>query len=101
PAASATYPLSLYDALPIFSSAEELPFRMACLAQQGLQSVDVSDPVDGTLTLTQGAISANGLPASLLSELLVIARGSAGNPPVVRSEEHTSELQSRENLVCR
>ncbi|HLT96151.1 MAG TPA: VWA domain-containing protein [Acidimicrobiia bacterium] len=67
------------------SSAEELPFRMACLAQQGLQSVDVSDPVDGTLTLTQGAISANGLPASLLSELLVIARGSAGNPPVVDS----------------
>src|SRR5690606_40817444 len=25
----------------------------------------------------------------------------AGEPCVVRSEEHTSELQSRENLVCR
>src|SRR6266511_2404785 len=24
-----------------------------------------------------------------------------GGPPGVRSEEHTSELQSRENLVCR
>src|SRR5690606_40356197 len=24
-----------------------------------------------------------------------------GNPPADRSEEHTSELQSRENLVCR
>src|SRR5690606_39755770 len=27
--------------------------------------------------------------------------GSAVNEPVWRSEEHTSELQSRENLVCR
>src|SRR6266511_6333824 len=27
--------------------------------------------------------------------------GSAGTPPDPRSEEHTSELQSRENLVCR
>src|SRR6266511_6251012 len=25
----------------------------------------------------------------------------AGGPPPMRSEEHTSELQSRENLVCR
>src|SRR5690606_39395956 len=25
---------------------------------------------------------------------------SAGLPPTYRSEEHTSELQSRENLVC-
>src|SRR5690606_33452496 len=34
--------------------------------------------------------------------LLTMALGKdiAGNP-VVRSEEHTSELQSRENLVCR
>src|SRR5690606_39337865 len=29
-----------------------------------------------------------------------VARFSAGNP-LLRSEEHTSELQSRENLVCR
>src|SRR5690606_40585439 len=27
--------------------------------------------------------------------------GPAGRVPVERSEEHTSELQSRENLVCR
>src|SRR5436309_12042787 len=27
--------------------------------------------------------------------------GDAGGGPILRSEEHTSELQSRENLVCR
>src|SRR5690606_5727014 len=31
----------------------------------------------------------------------VIMQFRAQNRPVVRSEEHTSELQSRENLVCR
>src|SRR5690606_39820886 len=30
-----------------------------------------------------------------------IARGPGGPLPLTRSEEHTSELQSRENLVCR
>src|SRR5690606_41616839 len=30
------------------------------------------------------------------------SRGACGRwPPITRSEEHTSELQSRENLVCR
>src|SRR5690606_40085898 len=28
-------------------------------------------------------------------------KGKSGNPAKRRSEEHTSELQSRENLVCR
>src|SRR5436309_11560726 len=28
-------------------------------------------------------------------------RGGTGDRPAARSEEHTSELQSRENLVCR
>src|SRR5690606_41967386 len=28
-------------------------------------------------------------------------RGAARGGPMTRSEEHTSELQSRENLVCR
>src|SRR5690606_40758323 len=28
-------------------------------------------------------------------------RGGAAGTPAMRSEEHTSELQSRENLVCR
>src|SRR3712207_7943928 len=39
-------------------------------------------------------------PASLVGRVDV--RGEAGvEPPVERSEEHTSELQSRQYLVCR
>src|SRR5690606_39468258 len=30
-----------------------------------------------------------------------LLRLATGPPPITRSEEHTSELQSRENLVCR
>src|SRR5207302_9106130 len=29
------------------------------------------------------------------------SQGDGGQPAAIRSEEHTSELQSRENLVCR
>src|SRR5690606_41617508 len=32
---------------------------------------------------------------------ILVARSMSLEAPVVRSEEHTSELQSRENLVCR
>src|SRR5690606_40734176 len=38
------------------------------------------------------------LPAARLCREPLRARGRPGSP---RSEEHTSELQSRENLVCR
>src|SRR3712207_7999919 len=34
------------------------------------------------------------------SQIMREVRGSSGEPPI-RSEEHTSELQSRQYLVCR
>src|SRR5690606_41389073 len=34
-----------------------------------------------------------------MGALLSVARGSANRPRLIRSEEHTSELQSRENIV--
>src|SRR5260370_18146547 len=39
-----------------------------------------------------------GLP---VSQKIVREHGETGNPSPVRSEEHTSELQSHLNLVCR
>src|SRR3712207_7164629 len=36
-----------------------------------------------------------------LQSLDGLARGGSSGPVVVRSEEHTSELQSRQYLVCR
>src|SRR5688572_32653134 len=72
------YTLSLHDALPIFrvTSSQLPPFRHAC-----------------------------SIPAETCSAKLctVVLKGSSIRWPSIdgRSEEHTSELQSQSNLVCR
>src|SRR5207302_11253901 len=71
-------PLSLHDALPIFH-------RPAASCHRGRRS-GVSAQVLG------------GQPEAFRA-FKSVARNNSG--PQVRSEEHTSELQSRENLVCR
>src|SRR3712207_9025379 len=82
------YTLSLHDALPIF-----LTSAGAWLATGALTSM--------------GALVSPG-PASRSMSASVFGAGSAltwrlaGREAVsVRSEEHTSELQSRQYLVCR
>src|SRR5690606_41348492 len=82
PAPSEIYTLSLHDALPIFRErradrARELFGRLKRVLGR-LRLGDVRQHGDGALA---------GRPKHVLEE--------------VRSEEHTSELQSRENLVCR
>src|SRR5690606_40764685 len=49
------------------------------------------------VALTGGTLACGGLCAVLAGPLGELITGD----PVPRSEEHTSELQSRENLVCR
>src|SRR5690606_41214802 len=74
------YTLSLHDALPILQLAAEV--CGAGLGSGGIEGVNgVIDAVDGGLHVV-----------NLVDGVLIV-----GN----RSEEHTSELQSRENLVCR
>src|SRR5690606_40748592 len=85
---SPIYPLSLHDALPISVGVLEddldvLPAR----AQRRLADVRDVLPLDhhlagGRVDQADDAAGDRGLARS-------------------RSEEHTSELQSRENLVCR
>src|SRR5690606_41594915 len=85
------YPLSLHDALPI---------------SQGRSAV----------TASGGEHFAADARGRLLAELVLVAGGArpeiailesgndvpwAGHTARYRSEEHTSELQSREKLVCR
>src|SRR3712207_8133676 len=76
------YTLSLHDALPIFAGVlgEE-----ECLLHRRVAPAD-----DSYL---------------LLLEEESVARSAAAHPPAhqapLRSEEHTSELQSRQYLVCR
>src|SRR5690606_39678677 len=84
PTTTATYTLSLHDALPI-SRYDLSPERPKPLSAFGATSA-LTFCIDG---LSKSA----GLPQVKLSWLAVSGPG--------RSEEHTSELQSRENLVCR
>src|SRR5205085_11474886 len=90
---SYTYTLSLHDALPI--SAQE---RGTVGWRDGGQSVLLvacrHEPVDGIAGPAGGYRGRQRRPAGRL-------KGPVPAWVVLRSEEHTSELQSQSNLVCR
>src|SRR3712207_7398743 len=77
------YTLSLHDALPIFREADlfVLPAKQAASGDR-----------DGLPNVLMEAAS---------QQLAIAASDFGGIPEFVRSEEHTSELQSRQYLVCR
>src|SRR5206468_12182794 len=85
PSTTHTYPLSLHDALPIF------PPVMSVI---------------GFLAETSAGTSA-WISAAIQRRMTSAATGSGSHSPLDRSgyprrsEEHTSELQSRSDLVCR
>src|SRR5690606_41549427 len=80
----APYPLSLHDALPISRSGELPPFRRRRLRRfEGPREPQVPGGDDDDHQ--SGAAAGRQRRVRLRP----------------RSEEHTSELQSRENLVCR
>src|SRR5690606_41739938 len=83
PAPTAIYTLSLHDALPI------------CRGNSTRAELRTPDPSCNPY-LALAVICAAGIDG--------LERQLVPPPPVnrnIRSEEHTSELQSRENLVCR
>src|SRR5260370_26811626 len=81
------YTLSLHDALPIYVFAVEAVDRLRQLGHDVL----------GVLIERTG-----GSLAALVGQLAASASGEVPTRgDVVRSEEHTSELQSHLNLVCR
>src|SRR3712207_8885819 len=76
------YTLSLHDALPISRS----------------RAYDIAPSFAGLwLTEPTPAVGALGRPRGSPR----IPPPSSGESPLARSEEHTSELQSRQYLVCR
>src|SRR5690606_41528142 len=91
-ATPATHTLSLHDALPIYAGWLRLHVhvdeRVAGFVALGLARA-AGEPA--AVVTTSGTAVANLHPAVL----------EAAHGGVPRSEEHTSELQSRENLVCR
>src|SRR5690606_41981864 len=89
PASTELYPLSLHDALPI--SAPD--------ASQEEWMAWVNQAERGTIEWQRRAQAAN---EARRAEAVAMKEGEKDAAQFTeRSEEHTSELQSRENLVCR
>src|SRR5690606_40819298 len=87
------HPLSLHDALPIslVFDAPGGPFTLTARADR----IDVTD---------EGLVISDyktGKPPSAKAVLAHEKPQLSLEAAIARSEEHTSELQSRENLVCR
>src|SRR5690606_41535198 len=83
------YTLSLHDALPIFHRFRRGPGVLAVGHREG-------GHVNGDAAAHQGAGGLEQRPPPV-----DVGRIEDPRRDLRRSEEHTSELQSRENLVCR
>src|SRR5690606_39585891 len=95
PASTALYTLSLHDALPIWVQALDV----IAANRDRFEVVGLSAGSNRERLAEQAAefgVSETALGASESEQLVTSVAAD-----VVRSEEHTSELQSRENLVCR
>src|SRR5690606_39401586 len=87
-------PRSLHDALPIFLCVVSID---GCfIGALSLRPYDLGAPRTAQCT---GCIEHRGYSASMPSGRPASVFGIESSS--ARSEEHTSELQSRENLVCR
>src|SRR6266700_7342646 len=62
---------------------------------------NAGSPVAATVTSTCPSNTATCVPRGSARTLKTVPRARTAAAVVARSEEHTSELQSRENLVCR
>src|SRR3712207_7930672 len=92
------YTLSLHDALPIWPG-----FSAPC-AGGTPWPVDSADGLRPP-SMTTGPLTASSLSISFMLDFIMPASGRTNRcprkPGAARSEEHTSELQSRQYLVCR
>src|SRR5262249_58943235 len=98
---SALYPLSLHDALPIYAARDD-----AAAAHTSDRRID--DPRDCSAVAPTDATGTDDGRASAGSFCCITVRAARATRAtelipgdLVRSEEHTSELQSLTNLVCR
>src|SRR5690606_39896942 len=96
-ATTARHPLPLHDALPISEGAAHAAAFVIALAVVTFLHMVVGEMAPKSWAITDPERSATllGLPFRAFT---TVARPVLA---VLRSEEHTSELQSRENLVCR
>src|SRR5207249_11013017 len=83
PTTSAIYTLSLHDALPIFRMSSVFPLNA---------NADVREATRNACTRVNALMISSAMPSE---------KYSFSESALMRSEEHTSELQSRFDLVCR
>src|SRR5690606_41468159 len=88
PASTELYTLSLHDALPIYACYFNKSYHIYC-------QIWLPDLFLEELTFLRWYLATQTMPC-LIFPLRPYNQGYG-----LRSEEHTSELQSRENLVCR
>src|SRR5690606_40766692 len=93
-ARSVIHTLSLHDALPISKPASHRKVRWAPASESETIACSsrIMRPTASSSELSRVAVKTVSSPSDK-------ARSSMKS--IGRSEEHTSELQSRENLVCR
>src|SRR5690606_39922941 len=93
-------PPSLHDALPILINGAKMWITngsMAHIAIIWAKTGDIDDPKS-----IRGFIVPTDTPGfSAKDQKGKLSLLASDTSELVRSEEHTSELQSRENLVCR
>src|SRR5690606_41892906 len=100
PTTSSRLTLSLHDALPIYVFEETHAQHLVGLVEHdGREGVEAegaaAQVVHHAPRRPDDHVQTAAQPADLLADGLAAVDGHH------RSEEHTSELQSRENLVCR
>src|SRR5690606_41877690 len=96
PPTSVIYTLSLHDALPIYHGHPRLLQQRPALPRAVLRRSGNPHPA-----LSRFAGEGSDLRAPCPWSSPCHAPSPVLAPSPARSEEHTSELQSRENLVCR
>src|SRR5690606_39588269 len=89
-------PLSLHDALPISGGAQGMGAHFAQRLHEAGAQVAVGDVNEEALAKLPEGIHRRRLDVGDVDDIESFVKWAAD-----RSEEHTSELQSRENLVCR
>src|SRR5690606_42075462 len=90
--------LSLHGALPIFCPSGAVVLLTDYVSTQVALS-DLSGRTQSASFLSTGSTRTDGLAFALSGDVALPSARPVSNQ--IRSEEHTSELQSRENLVCR
>src|SRR5690606_41769352 len=99
-ASTAIHTLSLHDALPILRR-QLRPDGLLMAAFIGGESLtELREAFLAADLAVSGGASARVAPMAQVRDAGALLQ-RAGFALPVRSEEHTSELQSRENLVCR